>query len=65
MAEGRKSIDCREHKSVNNCSLYMSGTEAEVLALAKKHAIEAHGHEDTPELAAMLKSGMKDEAVAV
>jgi predicted small metal-binding protein len=57
----RKTIDCREHPSVNNCSLKISGTEEEVLKVAVRHAVEEHEHEDTPELQKMLKEGLKDE----
>jgi len=31
MAAHRKSIDCRNYPSENNCSLKISGTEEEVL----------------------------------
>ncbi len=57
----RSYIDCREFPSENNCSLKISGTPDEVLLAASQHAVSSHGHEDTPELAEMLKSGLREE----
>jgi predicted small metal-binding protein len=57
----RKYIDCREIPSEMNCSLKISGTEAEVLAAAVQHAVSAHGHENTAELREQLRRSLKDE----
>jgi predicted small metal-binding protein len=57
----RKSIDCRDHPSENNCSLKMSGTEEEVLDAAVQHAVAAHGHRESAELRQELRSMLKDE----
>jgi hypothetical protein len=57
----RKSIDCREFPSENNCSLKISGTEEEVLTVAVQHAVAGHGHADSPELREMLRSGLREE----
>jgi predicted small metal-binding protein len=57
----RKSIDCRDHPSDKNCSLKISGTEAEVLDAAVQHAVTSHGHNNSPELREQLKSMLKDE----
>jgi predicted small metal-binding protein len=57
----RKSIDCRDYPSENNCSLKISGAEEEVLDAAVLHAISVHGHENTPELREQIKSMLKDE----
>jgi Protein of unknown function (DUF1059) len=46
----RVMADCRRFESENNCSLTIMGTEEEVVAVAAQHAIDAHGHPDTPEL---------------
>ena len=62
MAAQRKSIDCRDHPSEKNCSLKISGTEQEVLDAAVRHAVSAHGHENSPELRDQVKSMLKDEA---
>jgi predicted small metal-binding protein len=59
---GRKYVDCREMPSEKNCSLYISGTEDEVVMAATEHAISAHGHEDTPELRDEIRKALKDEA---
>ena len=60
MAAQRKSIDCRDYPSENNCSLRISGTEEEVLDAAVQHAASAHGHENTPELREQIRSMLKD-----
>ena len=57
----RKVADCRDHPSVNNCSLTIAGTEHEVMKAAVRHAVEDHEHKDTPELHRMIKAGLKDE----
>ena len=62
MAAQRKSIDCTDHPSEENCSLKISGTEQEVLDAAVQHAVSAHGHENSPELHDQVKSMLKDEA---
>jgi predicted small metal-binding protein len=59
---GRKFVDCREMPSESNCSLYISGTEEEVVRAAAEHAASVHGHEDTPELRDEIRKAMKDEA---
>lgn len=59
----RVFVDCRDYPSEKNCSLYIAGTADEVLAVATKHAVEAHGHALNDELVTMLKSSMKPEAV--
>jgi predicted small metal-binding protein len=60
MATTRKSIDCRDYPSENNCSLKISGTEEEVLDAAVHHAASVHGHESTPELREQIRSMLKD-----
>ena len=60
-ATARKFIDCREYPSENNCSLKISGTEQEVLTVARNHAVTAHGHQDGPELVATLRTALRDE----
>lgn len=57
----RKSIDCREYPSEKGCTLKISGTEEEVLEAAVKHAVSAHGHENTPEFREELRQMLKDD----
>lgn len=57
----RTFIDCREFPSERNCSLKISGTPGEVLAVATAHAVADHGHTDTPELRAQLQSALREE----
>jgi len=61
MTPTRRYIDCREMPSENNCSLRISGTEDEVLAVAVQHAVAAHGHRGSDELRMVLRGALKDE----
>jgi len=62
MASGKRVFaDCREFPSEANCSLYIAGTEDEVLAVAVRHAISEHGHQDTPELRTQIREFLKEE----
>ena len=45
----------------SNCSATIAGTEEEVVPLAAYHAVEVHGHEDTPELHDEIKASLEDE----
>jgi hypothetical protein len=58
----RVFIDCSEMPSESGCTLYIAGKPDEVLKAAVAHAISAHGHKDSPELIAMIQSGLKPEA---
>jgi hypothetical protein len=58
--EQRKYVDCREQPQ-SSCTLRISGTEKEVLEAARLHAVSAHGHEDSPALVEMLRSGLGDD----
>ena len=60
-SQQRKVIDCRLYPSEKNCSVTIAGTEEEVLNVAVRHAINEHGHEDSPKLRAELKALLKDE----
>ena len=55
MEELRKIADCRTMPSEKNCSLTITGKESEVIPIAVYHAIQAHGHKDTPELAEEIR----------
>ncbi len=56
----RKVVDCRLYPSEKGCSLSIEGTEDEVLETATQHAINSHGHADTPELRDQIRQIMKD-----
>jgi hypothetical protein len=60
----RKVIDCRTVPNEKGCTLAISGQEDEVVAAARQHAVTVHGHEDGPELEAMIRSALSDEAAA-
>jgi predicted small metal-binding protein len=57
----RKYIDCREHPSEMNCTVALAAdSEEELIEAAVQHAVSVHGHEDTAELRAMLRQGIKE-----
>ncbi len=58
----RKMADCRRFESDSNCSLTIIGEEDEVIAAAARHAADAHGHTDTPELRVQLREMLEPEA---
>ena len=65
MSTTRKMIDCRRLPSERNCSVTISGTEEEVLTLATRHAVEEHGHPDTPELREQLRRALVVESAEI
>ncbi|HEX6445857.1 MAG TPA: DUF1059 domain-containing protein [Streptosporangiales bacterium] len=56
----RMMIDCRTMPSESNCSLRIEGTEEEVVRAAVQHDVEAHGHEDTPELREQVRAALQE-----
>ena len=56
----RKLIDCRKFPD-STCSITIAGTEEHVLTLAVRHAVEEHGHADTPELREQLRAMLIEE----
>ncbi|MCT4355626.1 DUF1059 domain-containing protein [Streptomyces sp. Je 1-79] len=60
----RKVADCRKTPSVMGCTLTITGEEEEVVRAAAEHAVSVHGHEDSPELRAMVRDSLEDEKVA-
>jgi hypothetical protein len=61
----RKMIDCRQVPNEIGCTLTIAGGEDEVLDAASAHAVAKHGHEDTPELRELLRSGLQDAEPAL
>ncbi len=60
----RKTIDCREFPSEKNCTIAIAAdNEDELLDSAVTHAVRVHGHQDTPELRAQIRSGFKEGAL--
>ena len=57
----RKVADCRLMPSEKNCSLTIAGTEEEVLRVAVRHAVEEHGHKNSPKLRDAVRSMLKNE----
>jgi predicted small metal-binding protein len=56
----RKMIDCRQVPNEIGCTLTIAGSEEEVLDAGVAHAVAKHGHQDTPELREMIRSGLQD-----
>lgn len=56
----RQMVDCRDVPSESNCTLAITGDDIEdLLDAAVLHAVEKHGHENTPELRGMIRGGLK------
>jgi predicted small metal-binding protein len=56
----RKYIDCREFPSDSGCTVAISAdSEDELVNAAAQHAVQVHGHQDTPELRAELRQIIK------
>jgi len=61
----RKYIDCREFPSESNCTVAISAdSEDELVDAATQHAIQVHGHQDSPELRAQLREAIREGAPA-
>ncbi len=56
----RKAIDCRDYPSESGCTLRLEGTEEELLDAAVNHAINRHGHPDTPALREEIRRLLKN-----
>ena len=56
----RKVADCRLYPSEKNCSLTIEGTEGEVMKVAVRHAVEEHGHKNSPKLREQVRSMLKN-----
>jgi predicted small metal-binding protein len=61
----RKYIDCRDFPSETGCTVAISAdSEDELVEAAAQHAVQVHGHQDGPELRAMLLDGVRTGAPA-
>ena len=61
----RKMVDCRTMPSEINCTLTIAGEEEEVLDAAVMHAVDKHGHENTPELREEIRASLVDAEPAL
>jgi len=61
----RTMVDCRTMPSEINCTLTIAGEEEEVLDAAVMHAVDKHGHENTPELREQVRAGLVDAEPAL
>ncbi len=56
----RKYIDCREIPSDSKCTVTIAAdSEKELMDVAVQHAVQQHGHQDTPEFRQQLTSAIK------
>lgn len=61
----RKYIDCREVPSEMNCTVGIAAdSEEELVEAAVQHAVSVHSHDDSPELRAMIRQGIKETELA-
>ncbi|MBC7952164.1 MAG: DUF1059 domain-containing protein [Rhodospirillaceae bacterium] len=57
----RKIIDCRDYPE-SKCSVALSAdSENELVDAAVQHAVQVHGHEDTPEFREQLRKLAREE----
>jgi len=56
----RRTFDCRDLPG--ECTLTISGEEAEVIRAQAEHAVAAHNAEDGERLRVWIRSLLKDEA---
>ena len=57
----RRYIDCREFSSESNCTVAISAdSEDELIDAVAQHAVQVHGHEDSPELRAQLREAVRE-----
>jgi predicted small metal-binding protein len=61
----RKMVDCRSMPSEIGCTLTIAGEEDELLDAAVAHAVDKHGHENTPELREQIRAGFVDAEPAL
>ena len=53
----RKHIDCRAFPSAMHCTIALAAdSDDELLEAAVQHAVAVHGHHDSPELRAQLRT---------
>ncbi|HVI76464.1 MAG TPA: DUF1059 domain-containing protein [Anaeromyxobacteraceae bacterium] len=57
----RKMVDCRDFPSESKCTLTIAGEEEEVVRAATLHAVDVHGHQDTPEFREQIRSLLKED----
>ncbi|MGZ3446449.1 MAG: DUF1059 domain-containing protein [Myxococcaceae bacterium] len=57
----RKMMDCRDFPSESKCTLTIAGEEDEVVRAAVLHAVDVHGHRDTPEFRKEIRKSIKPE----
>ena len=56
----RKYIDCREFPSESQCTIAISAdNEDELIDAAAHHAVQVHGHQDSPELRMQLRGAVR------
>jgi len=59
----RKVVDCRDFPSQTKCTLTISGEEEEVVRAATLHAVDVHGHKDTPEFRKQIRGSLNGSSL--
>lgn len=57
----RRRMSCTDVPTDSGCTVTIAGTEDEVVQLAALHAIDAHGHKDSPQLREQIRAVLRDE----
>ena len=65
MHKARRMVDCRSMPNEIGCTLTIAGEEQEVLDAAVTHAVDKHGHENTPEFREQLRGVLQDAEPAM
>jgi hypothetical protein len=58
----RMMADCRRFESNSECQLTIVGPEDDVVDAAVQHWAASHGHSDTPEFRALVRSMLEPES---
>jgi Protein of unknown function (DUF1059) len=61
----RKMIDCRAIPNDIGCTLTIAGEEDDLLDAAVAHAVDKHGHQNSPELREQLRGSLVDAEPAL
>jgi hypothetical protein len=61
----RKMIDCRAIPNDIGCTLTIAGEEDDLLDAAVAHAVDKHGHQNSPQLREQLRGSLVDAEPAL
>lgn len=58
----RRRLSCLDWPSESGCTLTLTGDEEDVFRAAVLHAVDAHGHQDTPALREAIHKSLQNSA---